>query len=137
MDVEIEPTKLSTIKIIRDSDYILISYMRFSYKVLASEFFNFIKNYISTSSGKVKLLYDTPRLSSLDKILNSSISIQIESQSKLPVTYKWFFNGSPILENQTGIYEIQNLTEDHFGNYFVIAENENGFAVSKVLTFTK
>ena len=61
MDVEVKPTELISVKSIKDSDYILISYLRFSYKVLASDFFNYVKNYISNSSGKPKLTFEIPR----------------------------------------------------------------------------
>lgn len=135
MDVEVKPTELISVKSIKDSDYILISYLRFSYKVLASDFFNYVKNYISNSSGKPKLTFSKPKLGSLDKTLNTSNFIEIKCESSLPVKYKWYFNGVLVQENFTGIYNIESLSTDHFGNYFVIAENENGYSVSEVLEF--
>ncbi len=126
MSETISNNVINAIKNVRDTDSFLISKNRYTYNVSALELYNFIIDDVSKTSGKPKFSYYKPLYDNMLK------TIKIECISKIPVNYKLYFNGILISQNNTGLFNIDE-SQKYFGNYFVIAENENGYVISEVL----
>lgn len=64
----------------------------------------------------------------------SSTSFSVEVAGPGPMSYQWYFNGSPISGANSMSYNIQTVTEDETGEYYCTIQNSYGTTISKTVT---
>ncbi|HON09060.1 MAG TPA: cadherin-like domain-containing protein, partial [Verrucomicrobiota bacterium] len=73
---------------------------------------------------------------SISTYCGENVSFFVAVSGQEPITYQWYFETAPILNQTNSILNLVNVCTANAGNYFVIATNLQGSITSAVATLT-
>jgi hypothetical protein len=76
--------------------------------------------------------YITSQPQSQDGLLGLTVTFTVSAMSAGPMTYQWYYQGSPVGGATSSTYSVLNLLGSDAGDYFVIISNAQGSTMSSI-----